>query len=315
MGHVRVRDGDLDPEWDERHADDPRWWGAQFLRERVESLPSGTPYRLLIGELDGEAVGDGFVVCAPIRAGGFALASVWVRPDARGRGVGGALASEIATAAQDAQLAGFSCSVADDDEHSLAVARHWGCETTGHHKESVLDLTTLDEKRLRGRVARVEAAGVRIECLPPGSDDELWQRAYAALAMTWPDAPDADADSEVMPYAVFRGFVPGPEHVMLAWRDGAPVGITCLCDRAKDQALNTFFTGVTAGARGAGVATALKCAHALAMRDAGHTRIFTQNMDQNAPILAANARLGFRVVDGFYDLARRVPWAAGHTRR
>ena len=69
--------------------------------------------------------------------------------------------------------------------------------------------------------------------------------------------------------------------------------MTSVMDRKKDEALNTFFTGVRAEARGAGLSTALKARHALAMRALGHHRIYTQNMDQNAPILAANDRLGF----------------------
>jgi hypothetical protein len=42
------------------------------------------------------------------------------------------------------------------------------------------------------------------------------------------------------------------------------------------------------------------------MRALGHHRIYTQNMYQNAPILAANDRLGFTVVPGFYSVGRAV---------
>ena len=70
-------------------------------------------------------------------------------------------------------------------------------------------------------------------------------------------------------------------------------------------------------ARGAGLSTALKAQHALVMRARGHHRIYTQNMDQNAPILAANDRLGFTVVPGYYAVGRprgrgrRVPDPGG----
>ena len=60
-----------------------------------------------------------------------------------------------------------------------------------------------------------------------------------------------------------------------------------------------------------GLAAALKAAHALHMKDRGHHRIFTQNMDENAPILAANDRLGFRLDGGFYDIGCAVPWPLG----
>lgn len=59
-------------------------------------------------------------------------------------------------------------------------------------------------------------------------------------------------------------------------------------------------------ARGGGLSTALKTKHALLLRDRGERRLFTQNLDQNAPILAANARLGFQVDTGFYDYGLAV---------
>ena len=58
---------------------------------------------------------------------------------------------------------------------------------------------------------------------------------------------------------------------------------------------------------GVGLATALKARHAQLMRDAGHRRLYTQNMDQNAPILAANDRLRFRVESGYIDVAYDLP--------
>ena len=66
------------------------------------------------------------------------------------------------------------------------------------------------------------------------------------------------------------------------------------------------------GARGLGVATALKAQHALAMRARGHHAIYTQNMDENAPILAANDRLGFTVVPGFFSVGRPVEAGSGN---
>jgi predicted GNAT superfamily acetyltransferase len=92
----------------------------------------------------------------------------------------------------------------------------------------------------------------------------------------------------------------------MAWHQGRPVGMTCVMDRLKDHALNTFFTGVLPEARGSGLSTALKAQHALSMRALGHHRLYTQNMDQNTPILAANDRLGFTTVPGFYAVGRSV---------
>jgi len=307
-GSVTVRRGGLDDDLDRIHEGDPLWWGKEFLAERVRSMPPDTPHLMFIGELAGEPVADASIIGRPIRARGFAAANVYVLPRARGHGVGRALVQMLAEATQALDLPGFSTSAHEDDQHSVDVARHWGFEVAGHHRESVLDLDALDQTVVHASIRRAEESGVRIEAVREDADDAAWQQVYQTLCASWLDAPDSVGSGETMPYSVFRGFLPDSSYVLLAWRDGVPVGITALSDRAKDQALNTFFTGVSASARGLGVATALKASHAWAMRARGQHRIFTQNMDQNAPILAANDRLGFRVVTGFYDLARSMPW-------
>jgi len=47
------------------------------------------------------------------------------------------------------------------------------------------------------------------------------------------------------------------------------------------------------------VAAALKAQHALLLADQGFQQIYTQNMDGNAPILAANTSMGFVPAAGY----------------
>ena len=86
--------------------------------------------------------------------------------------------------------------------------------------------------------------------------------------------------------------------------------MTCVMDRAKDKALNTFFTGVLPDARGAGPPRRSRRSTRWPCGRAATTGMYTQNMDQNAPILAANDRLGFTVVPGYYAVGRPVRGAA-----
>jgi predicted GNAT family acetyltransferase len=66
--------------------------------------------------------------------------------------------------------------------------------------------------------------------------------------------------------------------------------------------MNTFFTGVHPDHRGRGLSTALKATHAQKLRDAGWRELWTQNMETNTQILAANDRLGFTRVGGYVDM-------------
>jgi GNAT superfamily N-acetyltransferase len=234
------------------------------------------------------------------------MSDLFVLPRARRRGAGRALADALADATRAYGLPGYITSASDSDPAVVTVAERLGFAVVGHHHESLLDLDALDLDTATAAVRRAEDAGYRLELIPEEAGEEAWQRAYALCIELFRDAPDAEGATDELPYSVFRGFFPDGSYVLLAWRDGEPVGFTSVMDRAKDDALNTFFTGVTRRARGSGLSTALKAAHALHMRARGHHRLYTQNMDQNAPILAANDRLGFRVDSGFYDLARTV---------
>ena len=305
-GAVTVRPGGLHEDLDALHEGDPLWWGKDFVADRVRSMPPGTPHLMLVGELDGEPVADAYLIGKGIAQNGYAAAGIYVLPQARGRGVGRAIADVLAEATAFYGLPGVADSVHALDEASLAAAARLGYEVVGHHRESVLDLDTLDEAAATSSVARAEQAGFALRPLRDDADEAAWREVYDITIETWADAPDAEGSDEQMPYSVFRGFLPQPSYVLMAWRDDRLVGVTAVMDRAKDEALNTFFTGVRQEARGAGLSTALKAQHALTMRALGHHRIFTQNMEQNAPILAANDRLGFAVVPGYYAVGRAV---------
>jgi GNAT superfamily N-acetyltransferase len=309
-GAVTVRVGGLHEDLDALHEGDPLWWGKDFVADRVRSMPPGTPHLMLIGELDGKPVADAFHIGKGAAQNGYALSGVYVLPHARGRGVGRAISDLLVEASAAHGLPGTADSVHALDEASLAAGRRLGYEVMGHHRESLLALDTLDVAAAQACVERAVRAGFELRPLPADPEESDWQQLYDVTVQTWKDAPDAQGSTEQIPYSVFRGFLPDPSYVLMAWRDGSPVGVTCVMDRAKDEALNTFFTGVLPAARGAGLSTALKARHALDMRARGHHRLYTQNMDQNAPILAANDRLGFTVVPGYYAVGRPVRAAA-----
>jgi GNAT superfamily N-acetyltransferase len=305
-GRVTVRPGGLEEDLDALHDGDPLWWGKAFVADRVRSLPPGTPRLMLVGELDGRPVADAFILGKGAAQNGFAISGVYVLPDSRRCGVGRAIVEALRDATEVYGLPGFADSVHEPDDESRTASERLGYHVMGHHRESLLDLDALDEKAAQASVARAEADGFELRAMPSDADEAAWRQLYDLVVTTWRDAPDAEGSSEDLPYSVFRGFLPEPSYVLLAWRDGHPVGMTCVMDRLKDDALNTFFTGVLPEARGAGLSTALKAQHALSMRALGHHRLYTQNMDQNTPILAANDRLGFTTVPGFYAVGRPV---------
>lgn len=305
-GAVTVRKGGLDEDLDALHVGDPLWWGKDFVAEIVRATPPDTPQLMLIGELDGEPVADAFIVGKGISQRGYAMAGLYVLRHARRRGVGRAMVDALVEAAVAYGLPGIAMNAHEQEPDGMAGAQRLGFEVMGHHRESVLDLDSLDDKAVDAVLDRAAKAGFELRPLPDDASEEDWHQAHDTITTAWRDAPDSEGSDEDVPYSIFRALIPEPHRVLLAWRAGTPVGATAVMDRTKDEALNTWFTGVLREARGRGLSTALKARHARELRDRGHHRIFTQNMSENARILAANDRLGFTVVPGYNTMGRAV---------
>lgn len=303
FGPVTVRQGGLDDDLDALNRGNPMWWGKDFVAERIATSPPEDPWFIVVAEVDDAPLGGAFLLAKGVTARGRAAADVYVLPEARRRGVGRALFETLVDETCAHGLPGVKAEMPDDDPASLATALSWECAEVGHHRESVLDLATVDDALVTSLQARSASAGIILEPLPDDADDAAWREIYDMQRPVWADAPDADGASDQMPYPVWRGFFPDPSYVLVARREGTPVAANMLMDRPKDDSLNILFIAVTREARGLGLSAALMARHAQLMRDAGHHRMYTQNMDQNLRILRSNDRVGFRIESGYLDVA------------
>jgi GNAT superfamily N-acetyltransferase len=300
---VTVRQGGLDDDLDALNRGNPMWWGKDFVAERIATSPPEDPWYIMVAEVDDAPLGSAFLLAKGVTAAGRAAADVYVLPEARRRGVGRAMFETLVDETRAHGLPGVKAEMPDDDPASLATAVSWGCAQVGHHRESVLDLAAVDDTLVTSLQAKPASAGITLEPLPDHADEAAWREIYDMQRPVWADAPDADGASDQMPFSVWRGFFPDPSYVLVARRDGTAVAANMLMDRPKDDALNILFIAVMREARGLGLSAALMARHAQLMRDAGHHRLYTQNMDQNVRILRSNERVGFRVASGYLDVA------------
>jgi len=291
-----------DDDLDAINAGDVLWMGAALERSLVASVPPDVKAALLVAEVGGQAAGSGLVIAARARAFGYGIGRVYVRPEFRRSGVGTALYCATVDFAAAAGLPGLMFSVPDSEPDGLAAAGAWQLLEHGHHIESCLDLSTLDVAMVAQCVARAAAAGIALQPLPLDASHDSWAEAYAFFTARMSEAPDSRDGAENMPYSIFRTLMPEPWQVLIARRDDAIVGLTSVTPRAtEDRRLNTMFTGVHPDFRGASLSAALKLEHARKLREDGWQSVVTQNMDQNAPILAVNRKLGFQPVGGTRD--------------
>src|SRR5207302_5086772 len=86
--------------------------------------------------------------------------------------------------------------------------------------------------------------------------------------------------------------------------DGRPAAFAWLIvDRERGLAAHEM-TGTRSDLRGRGLASAVKLATIRWAAENGISRIYTSNHEQNAPMLAVNRRLGYRVVAEVVDYER-----------
>jgi GNAT superfamily N-acetyltransferase len=218
------------------------------------------------------------------------------------------LGSVLRAAAEDVargRRPGLIYSYVEGQTDSEAAVRAWGLPEIGRHHESVLDLHTIDRATYE---ARATSPAVEIAQLPMEDMDEAaWRSLHAFTEARFGEAPDSADGGGDLPYAAFRDMVTDPWMVLTASEGGELTGVTQVIQRPGDRgAVNTFFTGVTRSSRGRGIATALKSRHALVLADRGVARVFTQNMEGNDAILAANRTLGFVRDSGYVDVVHEL---------
>jgi GNAT superfamily N-acetyltransferase len=272
------------------------WPGADQMRS-LFSAPAGGANRQFVAVLDDRLVGYAHCVISPLAEGGRAGVHVWVRPPTRGRGIGSALWSSALDAARAAGLPGAHAIADVNDQRSLEIAAAHGATLGARRWESRLDLASLSLPIVETAVGRATAAGVQLVPFTP--DNGLWTQLYDDfLPLHWA-TPDGSAGRQPPSRDWLQDRFSQPWQVVLA-RDGeSTLGMTMAFARAASaDKVVTFFTGVSAPVRGNGVGTALKAHHAWLLREAGWQELYTWNMEGNAPILAANARLGFVRVRG-----------------
>jgi GNAT superfamily N-acetyltransferase len=288
-----------DDDIDALNEGNPLAWHLPFWKQLEEE--GGLEVLWFVGEVDGLPVAFAATAPRPIAAGGTAPGLLNVVPGSRRQGVATALRARLEDAVRG-RLPGVMLTYLESAVEAERTARAWGVDEVGRHRESVLDLVAMDRDLFASR-ALVDGVDIRPLGDPGALDEAGWQDLHAFAQARFHEAPDAADGGGQLPIEVLRMQLDEPWSLFEALVDGKRVGITWVIQRpGADRATNTFFTGVSEAVRGRGVAVALKCAQALAMADVGVEKVYTQNMGGNAPILAANERLGFVRDSGYVDV-------------
>lgn len=300
QSRVAVRPAQGDDNLDALNDGNPVWMSEAIVRDTVEAAGEDAPIALLVGTVAGTPAG--FAAAAGIgssdghRGGGY----VYVQPEHRRLGVGGALWAAVLEVCTPERVSGVLLQTDDSDSASKEIAIGHGLHAGNLHLESELDLTSavgLDE------LADADLGDIVLDLLPADTSDEQWREFGDVFNRLLLDTPDQSSGAEPVPHAVLRSMLREPWQVLAAWDGERVVGFTSVLVRnGPASRLNTLLTGVEREYRGRGLATTLKAAHARMLRDRGWRTVVTHNIESNAPILASNRRLGFHQVRGIRDL-------------
>ncbi len=220
--------------------------------------------------------------------------SLHVRPDARRNGLGSALWAAASEVARRAGKTGLQTSVSEAQADGVAFLVHRGFEIIGRDKMVRLDLRGLDPPEVR------PPSGCALTTLAERPDLESALHAVALEA--YADIPTTDTPIAAGSFEEFRA--------RDLRRDGIPpdalaIAVEAATGDVAGWASVMFVPGSTTVAwhdmtavarawRGRGVATVLKNATIVWAIEHGLEALETGNDEDNAPMRAINARLGYR---------------------
>jgi GNAT superfamily N-acetyltransferase len=215
-----------------------------------------------------------------------------VRPEARGRGLGGSLLVHLLARAR-AREAGVIRAYAPlgDPAWDALAARH-SLQQVESDRFLLLEVDRATMPSATAVVARSLASE------PAGSAQEAWQLDQAIHAGLDTSAPSVPETFEAWRARVLDAPGIGPANVLVTrGRDGGVAGICALrvCS-AQPGTVYHVLTGVAASARGQGHGLALKSAAVQLAAEQGARRLIADTSPDNTAMLALNLRLGYTAV-------------------
>jgi GNAT superfamily N-acetyltransferase len=225
-----------------------------------------------------EAAGYAYVVESSIPGSAFAM--VRVRPESRGRGVGGALLAAARAKSRELGCTSMWGRVREDDEASLNFTAHRGFEEVNRDVDVLLEVAPGDGEFAPGIVELRE---------------EHLRGTYAAAAECVPEMA-LPQHAEVQPFDEWLEREQRNSPVAFVALDGDEVvGYARLYSiPALPHRLENGFTGVRRSHRRRGIATALKRAQIAWAAANGYRELVTSSVEANEAMRTVNERLGYK---------------------
>ena len=267
---------------------------AEGMQHFLEATPERAERLLLAFEEAGELVGWASAGREWSRSDpthGFVEISV--DPAHRGRRIASQLMDEV-----EAHLSQLGVTTTRgeslDEPAARALAERRGFTESGSSSTSAVD----------PRIVQPLPLPPDVTVVPFGELDDP-EPVWALDLEVSRDLPNEEFDAvslDEWSKAFWRSPIVDDDASLVAFVDGELVAMTMIrIDRDRGRAMNNL-AGTRRAFRGRGIATALKSQSLARAAELGATMVITDNEELNAPMLAVNARLGYR------PFSRRIAW-------
>lgn len=288
---------------EEARHDDEKWDHARFFKRRI------------VAEEDGRMVGAVEFYHRPSRFHpdryGF---DVWVLPDHRRRGHGGALHDAAVAVLRERNALTATAGVKESMADGVEFTRKRGWVEVKRDWESRLSVAGFDFDAFAGAALRVRAQGIRISTYADEAarDADAPRKAYELTDHCRRDVPAMDEPTDVTFEEWKKDWLDSPSFLPDAFfvaidGDGRWLGMSNLQRSIEDPSfIWQGLTGTRREARGKGLAMALKLETVRYAQRLGVDHIKTWNDQRNQPMLAINVAMGFARQPAWIGLELRL---------
>jgi GNAT superfamily N-acetyltransferase len=288
---------------EEARHDDDKWDHDRFFKKRI------------VAEEDGQMVGAVEFYHRPSRFHpdryGFDL---WVLPDRRRRGHGGALHEAAVTLLRERNALAATAGVKETMTDGVEFTKKRGWVEIKRDWESRLVVAGFDFDNFAGASERVAAQGIRISTLADelARDPGAAQKAFELTDHCRRDVPAMDQPTDVTFEEWKKDWIDAPSFLPDAFfvaidDQGRWLGMSNLQRSIEDPSfIWQGLTGVRREARGKGLAMALKLMTVRYAQRLGVEHIKTWNDQRNQPMLAINVAMGFARQPAWIGLELRL---------
>lgn len=246
----------------------------------------------------------------------IASLELYVIPGQRRQGIGSQLMSDVINTLSKTPIKCLHTSLYDDCPHCLSFALQNRFIEKSHSISMLLDLLSWDDTPYTALITDLESQGFLFTSMAElGNTEEAQRKLFALNDMTSSEIPGSEGEHSWNSFKDFQRSVcqsdwykPAGQKVVIDAKSGDFIGMSAITVFSGSDHAYNLHTGVDKRYRGRKLGQAVKATALCFARDElKATKVRTHHNAVNAPMIAIDQKLGYRIVPGYYRLEKTLP--------